>query len=294
MGPAEKAKAMHARDTARGGSAVRAWARSHGLLAYFALALLLTWLVEAPLLAARQGWIDGPVPMALHYLGAYGPMLAAIAVTFLSEGVAGLRALFARMLRWRVGVGWFVVSLLSPVLLFAIGMGAARFAIGEWPTLSGLGRVNYLPDLGLGAWLLWFLTFGLGEETGWRGFALPRLQQTRSAASATWFLGLFWIVWHLPAFFYLDTYMQLGLWMLPGFAFSVLCGAVVYTWLYNSTGGSVLMVAMWHASFNFFSASDAGQGLVQMVMSAGVIVAGLAIPRLLGSGDFSRRPRQRL
>jgi uncharacterized protein len=271
-----------------------AWVKKHGLGVYFALALLLTWLIEAPLIAARQGWTERPVPMVLHYFGAYGPMLAAFVVTGLGEGTVGLKELLGRITRWRVGWKWFAVALLSPALLFGIGVAVARILTGEWPSLGLLGRVNYLPDLGLGAWLLWFLTFGLGEETGWRGFALPRLQRTRSAAASTLFLGLFWIVWHLPAFFYLDTYQDLGLWMLPGFAFSVLCGAVVYTWIYNSTGGSILMAALWHASFNFFSASDAGQGIVQIAMSAGVVVAGLTIPRVLGPEHFSRTPRHRL
>jgi len=280
--------------SSQGRSGLRGWARDHALQVFFGLALLITWTIEAPLIAAEYGWIKRPVPMALHYLGAYGPMLAAIVTTALGQGAAGLKELLSRVTRWRVGWGWIAAALLSPALLFVVGILAARLVSGDWPSLRQLGQVNYLPNLGLGAWLLWFLTFGLGEETGWRGFALPRLQRTRSAGSSTLFLGLFWIVWHLPAFFYLDTYQALGLWMLPGFAFSVLCGAVVYTWLYNSTGGSILMAALWHASFNYFSASDAGQGVVQIVMSAGVIAAGLLIPRILGPENFSRIPRQRL
>jgi len=73
--------------------------------------------------------------------------------------------------------------------------------------------------------------------------------------------------------------------MLPAFAFSVLCGAVV------STGGSVLIVALFHAVFNFFSASQAGQGIVQIVMTAGIIVAALIIPPRYGLEHFSPQPR---
>jgi membrane protease YdiL (CAAX protease family) len=264
------------------------------LTAYFVLAFALSWIVEFALIAGQAGWIDPPLPFSLHYLAGYGPALAAILITGLGAGRKGLSDLFGRVLKWRVGWRWLVVSALFPVALFGLGFLAARAFTGEWPAVRDLGQVNYLPYLGAGALPFWFLTYGLGEEIGWRGFALPRLQRSRTAASATLILGLLWALWHTPAFFYLDSYERLGLVMLPAFAVSVLCGAVVYTWLYNSTGGSVLMTALFHAVFNFLSASEAGQGIVQVVMTAGIIVAALVIPRRYGLEDFSARPRHSL
>jgi membrane protease YdiL (CAAX protease family) len=264
------------------------------LAAYFVVAFALSWLVELALVASQRGWLARPVPFSLHYLASYGPAVAGILVTGLTVGKRGLSDLLGRVLKWRVGWGWILISTTSPAALFVLGLTIARIASGDWPDVRDLGQVNYLPYLGIGALPFWFLTYGLGEEIGWRGYALPRLQRTRTAASATLILGLLWALWHVPAFFYLDTYEQLGLVMLPAFALSVLCGAVVYTWLYNSTGGSVLIVALFHAVFNFFSASDAGQGIVQIVMTAGIIVAALVIPRRYGLEHFSTRPRHSL
>jgi membrane protease YdiL (CAAX protease family) len=269
-------------------------AARQSLVRYFILAFALSWIVEFALIASQERWIDPPLPFSLHYLASYGPALAAILVTGLTAGKRGLSELFGRVLKWRVGWRWLMVSALFPVALFALGLVVARILTGEWPAVSDLGQVNYLPYLGAGALPFWFLTYGLGEEIGWRGFALPRLQRNRTAASSTLILGLLWALWHTPAFFYLDTYERLGLVMLPAFAASVLCGAVVYTWLYNSVGGSVLITALFHAVFNFFSASQAGQGIVQIAMTAGIIVAALVIPRRYGLEDFSARPRHTL
>jgi membrane protease YdiL (CAAX protease family) len=97
--------------------------------------------------------------------------------------------------------------------------------------------VNFLPDLGLGAWAVWFATSGCGEELGWRGFALPRLQRTHSALISSVLLAIGWAGWHLPAFFYLPSYTAMGLQILPGFFLGVLAGSIVLTWLYNSSGG---------------------------------------------------------
>jgi membrane protease YdiL (CAAX protease family) len=132
--------------------------------------------------------------------------------------------------------------------------------------------VNFLPDLGVTAWGLWFLTSGIGEELGWRGFALPRLQRTHSAMSSTLRLAIGWAGWHLPAFFYVPSYAAIGLRILPGFFLGVLAGAIVLTWLYNSSGGSVLAAVLWHASFNFVTASPNASGLAAAVTSTLVMV----------------------
>jgi uncharacterized protein len=128
----------------------------------------------------------------------------------------------------------------------------------------------------------------VGEELGWRGFALPRLQQGRGALAATLLLGVVWAGWHLPAFFYLPNFRAMGLAGAPGFALGVLAGAVLLTWLYNSTGGSLLAVILWHGMFNVFTASQAGQGTVAMVMSIAVMVWAVAALALAGPARLSR------
>jgi len=251
--------------------------KKYQLATYFILAFAISWAVQLPLVARERDWMDAPIPYAIHYLVSFGPMLASVITTLAVDGRDGLKELWNRITRWRVGWGWTLVAILSPVGLFVLAACVARLVNGTWPDLRLLGQVNYLPYLGIGVLPLWLVTFGFGEEIGWRGFALPRLQKTRTAASATLILGLMWMLWHMPAFFYLDTLEKIGLWMLPGFMFGVLCGAVLFTWIYNGTGGSVLMVAIWHALFDLLAASAASQGLITILMSADVVVWALVL-----------------
>jgi len=252
----------------------------HPVVAYYALALILSWAVELPLVAVQHGWIDVPIPFSVHYLASFGPALAALIVTALVGGRGGLTELWGRIVKWRVGWGWAMFAIGSPVALLFMGLLVTAIVQGAWPDLRLLGQVNYLPYLGWWVLPLWLVTFGFGEEIGWRGFALPRLQKGMSASRATLILGSMWVGWHLPAFFYLDTYQSMPWIVLPGLIFGILCGAVLLTWLYNGTGGSVLMVAIWHALFDLVSASKAGQDVTPIVVTAGVIAWALFVANL--------------
>ena len=210
--------------------------KQHAIIAYFVLAYAISWAVEFPLAASAQGWLQTPVPAPLHYLASFGPMLSALIITTATEGSPGIRQLLAGLLKWRVGLGWFLLSTLSPVALFVSAATVGYATNGKLPDLALLGEVDYLPYLGIiGAFTLWLLTFGLGEELGWRGYALPRLQKGRTALTATFILGVTWALWHLPAFFYKDTYLAMGLITgLPLLLLSILAASVVFTWLYTA------------------------------------------------------------
>ena len=253
-------------------------ARRHPLAAFFLLALGFSWSVETPLAFATAGVSPFSVPQWLHYLAAFGPALAALAVSWVLGGAAVVRQLLAQAIRWRIGTRWLVVAVGSPIALFAAAAGAAHLVEGTWPDFTQLGEVNFLGAIGVpSAFLLWISTFGFGEEIGWRGFALPRLQQRHGALKASLLLAMVWAVWHVPAFFYLPTYMRLGVGVIPGFVVGLTLGAILLTWLYNSTGGSVLAVAIWHALFDFFSATEATDGLMNAVMSTVVMFWAIAI-----------------
>ena len=137
--------------------------------------------------------------------------------------------------------------------------------------------------------MVWTLTFGLGEETGWRGFALPRLQKRFSANKATWILGLLWAAWHTPTFFY--NY-DLTLMSVLAFTVGILSGAVILTWLYNSTGGSLLAVIVWHGAYNTVVAGAAGE--VAALVTAFIILAAILITHRFGPESFSHLPKQTL
>jgi len=261
-------------------------------LAFFILADALSWIFIIPLIARAQGMLQLQVPFSLHYLTAYGPMLAALIVTEICDGSAGLRELLGRLFKWRVGWLWILISAFSPVLLWAISTLVIFVVSGSLPDLKLFGQVNYLPYLGIGTWILWILNSGIGEETGWRGFALPRLQKKYSALKATLILASGWIIWHFPFFFYLESYREMGLPMFPVFAIGVAAGAVVFTWLYNSSQGSVLMVILWHGSFNFITATQAGKGTAAAIVTALVMVWAVVVIIVFRPANLSRSPKQ--
>src|SRR5512141_3185197 len=121
-----------------------AWLRQHPVAAYYLLALAFSWAVELPLGAIQQGWIDWPIPFSVHYLAAFGPMLAALIVTAVTTGAAGLRELWGRIFRWRVGWKWWLFAIGGPVAVFALGQPIVRLVKGAWPDLRLLGQANYL------------------------------------------------------------------------------------------------------------------------------------------------------
>lgn len=250
-------------------------AKRYQLSGFFVLANLFSWALGIPLALEALGVVDVAVPFSMHYLYAFGPTLAALIMTWLLNGGAGLRELFGRVLKWRVKWIWWVAAF-SPLWLFGLIVIGKWIITGQWLDLRLLGQVNFLPQLNLGvALLLWVSTFGLGEEIGWRGYALPRLQRNRSARSASVILWALWALWHWPMFFYVLEPAILIMWLI-----SLGAGTIVFTWLYNSSRGSVLMVILWHGFFDFITASKAGEGIEAIIMSAVVIAWALVVTRI--------------
>lgn len=238
--------------------------KSWHLWAYFILAYAISWSIGIPLALAHQGVIPEITPQWTHYLIAFGPMLAALIVTGFSQGIAGLKDLGKRMIRWACPK-WLIFAF-SPLIIGWVLIKISNGLTDSLVRMSDFGAVNFLPPLGMKALLLWIFTFGLGEETGWRGFALPRLQQNRSALAATLILAALWALWHLPQFFYVFEPSMVFGWLIGLFA-----GAVVLTWLYNSTKDSILMVTIWHGCFNFVTATTVDTGFLPAVLSMLVI-----------------------
>jgi membrane protease YdiL (CAAX protease family) len=257
-------------------AAVRALVRRHPLPSFLVAAYAMSWSIAIPLALQAHGVLHTGLPLALHYLTAFGPALAAILVTRVVP--TRTRSLDrARCTSVPRALPWWAAGAASPLLLFVTARWTGQMAGQPVPTWESLGHINFLPDLGPAAWAFWFLTSGCGEEFGWRGFALPRLQETRSAMRSSVLLAVGWAGWHLPAFFYLPGYSAIGLRVLPGFFLGILAGAIVLTWLYNRSGGSVLSAALWHASFNLVTASPEVGGFVPAAISALVMVWAVAI-----------------
>jgi membrane protease YdiL (CAAX protease family) len=261
--------------------------KGHSLFVFFVLAYAFSWAVEIPLALRAQGLIQVRIPFAVHYLAAYGPMLAALIMTWLADGREGLRELFRRMLKWRLRPVWWLVAI-APLILYGLVAVTLRAIQGSMPDVAAVGRVDFMPSLGIGALFFWVLTFGFGEETGWRGYALPRLQRGRSALWATLILWALWALWHLPLFFY-----SYDLSVVPGLLIGLLAGAVTFTWLYNSTGGSILAVAVWHGAFDFTTGCIACKtGVTAAILSTLVMIWAVLTVILFKPAMLSRIDKQ--
>ena len=265
------------------------WVNKYPLFSFLFLAYAFSWMVEIPLALKFQGIIHVDIPMSLHYLAGYGPMLSALIVTGWTGGSGGLRNLWGRITRWRVNPGWWLVAF-SPLGIYLLVAVILWLIQGEPMGLVSLGEVDFLGPIGMLALPLWILTFGIGEETGWRGFALPRLQKERSAFSATLLLWVFWAFWHLPLFFY--SYDSS---IIPGMLIGLLAGAITFTWLYNSTGGSVLMTAIWHGLFNTTTACiTCKTGVIAAIASTVVMVWAVLVVTIFKPANLSNTGKQTL
>ncbi len=274
-------------------------------LKYFVLAFVFTWALWVPAAFEARGLISS-LPIPATFLGAFGPLAAAVVVTAQESGRAGLRSLFGRVVRWRVAPVWYAVSILGPLGLTLAAIGLHVVLGGQPPSLGLLAGA--LPTLGFAS-IYMMLTVALGEEVGWRGYALPALQARYNALIASLVLGVLWTLWHLPVFFNPDTFYS----NLPFILFLayIVPFAVLITWVFNSAGGSVLMAIFFHAVLNASgelwktipaysvkpstAAETVALNVHTNLMPAIVLwVAAIVVVLFYGPRDLSRRPRQEL
>lgn len=266
---------------------MRRWAARFPIATFVALTLAwsfpiwsLMWLFLAP-----GGLAKDPPPVCFVFVvvGGFGPSLAGALTTWLVDGTAGLRALWARVRARGVGAWWLTVLLIPAVTaLTPLLRAAAGHPVDAGAMLGLLG-----PGIGLG------LTAGLMEEVGWRGFLLPRLLERWSPLQATLLLGLVWGgLWHGYADFF-----ALGGRGLASLALITLLGPVlltawsaVITWVHLRTGGNLLVAYFLHASISS-SALICGQTYAttaeELLWTA--VGTGLAVLAAAGLWAFGRR-----
>jgi uncharacterized protein len=272
-------------------------------LKYVLVAFAFTWFFWWLAVLDERGLISLPIPVIL--IGAFGPAVAAVAVTAQESGRAGLRSLLSRIVRWRVAPTWYGVALLGPILIYLAAMALHIISGGQPPDLSVL--VGALP-LVMVLSVYFLIVAGLGEEVGWRGYALPALQARYGALLSSVILGAMWASWHLPLFFNpsVGSYSDLSFFLFVAFAIPL---TILITWVFNSTGGSVLMTMIFHALMNAsgelakalpeYSARPASAieaaaetGHMYLMLTIVLWVAAAAVVLVYGPRDLSRRPRQ--
>jgi membrane protease YdiL (CAAX protease family) len=177
------------------------------LVAFFVLAYALTWPV-IPLVALSP---------LLGLPALFGPALAAVIIAAVVDGKPGLKILLGRMVRWRVGVGWYAIALGLPVVL-TLATAGVHLLLGA-PTALRFGTLSVLEPI--------IFVLVVGEELGWRGYAIPKLLARESALAASLILGVLWGVWHLPTFF-VPGAPQYGL-PIPAFVILTMAYSILFT-----------------------------------------------------------------
>jgi uncharacterized protein len=266
IAPSERSNVMQA---------IRTWTLRRPVAAYFVVTLALTWAAFVPFYLSN----GDSIPWFT-----FGPLAAALVVAALSGGWLSAKAVLAPMVKWRVGAGWYVVSVGLPVaiqlasILANPGLGSAAPSWNNIPPLAEM-----LPMVAL------FTVFSgpLGEEPGWRGFATAKLLSRRSAASTSVIVGCVWALWHLPLALVGDLTVYGTV--------NVFAAAFVFTWLYQNTG-SVLLAILMHAAHQnsvrylgkvFVDGDHLQQQWIAVGLSA---VVAAAIVGWYGARSFVARP----
>ena len=257
---------------------------SRHLTPFFLITFAITWGLGAAVLlfgeplTERFGAIDPSVPFwrVVFHVAVYAPAIAALAVVGAVRGRAGIASFVRRLVRWRAGLGWLIAVAVGFPLLQLTAVVIANVVTGATTPLFGYDPVwAVLPAL-----VLVFVSDpGPVEEFGWRGFALPLLQRRMSALRASLILGVVWGVWHVPAF-YIASLSQSSM-SLPFFVLNTVVLSLLFTVVYNSTGGTVLLAFVFHAVNNFELAPDAGVPAPVFLATAtlGTMVVAFALRR---------------
>jgi membrane protease YdiL (CAAX protease family) len=250
----------------------------------------ISWLCWLPLVAANHqiGPISPSAAPLLILLGTFGPFLSAVAIVSRRSGWRGLVEFVGQAFRWRAGLQWYAAVLLAPAVIRIVVLFVHVSKGGTPPDLSDATRWLAIPSTFLIVLLLGGPT---GEEFGWRGFLLQRIQPVTGVLWASVIIGVITALWHLPLFWIPDTaqsHLPFAL-----FALRTIALSVISTWLYNGTRRSLLFVLLFHASLNTWPNTlyilDAGRTLGPYV-SATIIYTGWAVQLVVlgllrGRGD---------
>ena len=233
-------------------SAISTLLKQHAFIVFVALAILISWF---PWYTTGTGFL------------VFGPSIAGIIVIAMTSGKEGMRDMGQRSLRWRVGFQWWVIALFFTGLILLVSVALnVIFLGGNLPSFAFLRQEWYLIPA---VFLITMVGGPLGEEFGWRGFALPNLQRKWGAMIASIILGIVWALWHLPLFFQPDSiHAQIGIKFLPVYIIGEIVLASIMTWVYNNTGGSLLVGGIiLHNADNFWASALLTSDTVAAVQS---------------------------
>jgi membrane protease YdiL (CAAX protease family) len=219
------------------------------LAVFIVLTFCLTWAVWVP----RAAGVDVGV---IGQLWTWMPAVAAIVSAALVTGRQGVRELLGRLFRWRVAWWWYLIVLAGPAAFSALVAAVSTVLGVSWSAARPAWLATPLLQL-LVFFVILTLTDGLGEETAWRGYALPHLLRRFRALAASLVLAVIWAAWHLPLI-WTEGSVLFGypIWLL---VLDLAAKSVLFTWVFLRTRGSALLAVLLHASTNLFAVSPAVQ-----------------------------------
>ncbi|MCW3123837.1 MAG: hypothetical protein JWQ38_3329 [Flavipsychrobacter sp.] len=256
------------------------------LTLFIVLSYAISWLIWLPMYGPAIELPALPKLPFNHALGAYGPMLASFVTTliFSKKEFAGL---LKKIMNWG-NIFLFLLSLLSPFVLYIISSLISNLYFGINVNLSPLGKSTEFPQWAIATVIFYnIVTFGIGEETGWRGLALPILQDKFNALKASVILTLIWAGWHLPLFLYRPGYVNMGAADIAGWILSLLTGSILLTWLFNSSKGSILLCAIFHATIDVAFTSPAADKHIVSIMGMLITIVGISVIFIFGPQKLS-------
>lgn len=261
--------------------------RRHPLISFFVLTYAVAWLLWAPLVIFRNQ-LPGPLGFVLGLLGTLVPSTLGLLFVGLLRGRPGVRRVLRRLVHGRIGLRWYL-AVLALAMLAPLGLGLSILMGGEAPVVDK----TIFGILFLFAFHI-FPGSALGEEIGWRGFALPRMQARQSALKASLVIGILWGSWHLPLWLTGTESHPISLFV--PFVVSVIATSVLCTWLYNNTGGSLLIIVLFHAAANLpltvlFERLGAQPFLIYVALN---VLAAAAVVIATGAEHLSRTAHRQI
>jgi uncharacterized protein len=264
------------------------------LVSYFVLAYALAWLLWLPLVLSKGGGL-GLIPFTtppdvssfltslIIVIGSLGPALAAMIMSVSIGGWTQVKQLLRRMVQVRAGIQWYLVAIFLPLVASLLPVALLVGGSAVFQRVFSLQGAKSLLIYIIVTFIVMVLGSPIGEEPGWRGFALPRLQQRYGALTGSLILGPLWAFWHLPLFLtvwgalYQSVGGPLGLLL---FTLTVMCFTIVMTWVFNNTRGSIFLAILFHSAIDskaiyflllFPQVPSRLQTLLSLITSAGFL-----------------------
>lgn len=261
---------------------------------YVALTFAISLAVYLPIIASDRGLLSVEVPAGLAAVGVLSPGIAALLLTARRRGTEVAWDLLGGLTRRRFGPRWWAATLLGPPGLIGAAYGTYLVlggSVEQSSTVEMLGDAGAMAVVVLPIVVLVTLALALGEEVGWRGYLLPILQSRFSALGASLVLGVLWFLWHVPL-----AYLPEGAnaaFPFPLWGASIVSLSVVYTWLFNNTGGSLLAVTLFHGGLNVWGGlvalhpSETGETISAVAITGTQVLLALVLVVAFGAATLS-------